>query len=167
MRFSVLSFGLRILFLGIFLNYSFKNCSSFLMADSAAILIKLAQQNAAKYNTLPAFTLNLQGNLGTNNNLPGGYFSYGIVPGNSRVRNEGSGATILTDLAIASVNYTIYDFGERKEQRNVAASEVSVEQSRYNQKKYDLEAYVIDTYLQWLQIEDLLSIQTQNIYLTT
>ncbi|HEY1202629.1 MAG TPA: TolC family protein, partial [Niastella sp.] len=64
--------------------------SAFLVSDSAAILIKLAQQNAAKYNALPAFTLNLQGNLGTNNNLPGGYFSYGIVPGNSRVRNEGS-----------------------------------------------------------------------------
>jgi outer membrane protein, adhesin transport system len=141
--------------------------SSFLMSDSAAILIKLAQQNAAKYNALPTFTLNLQGNLGTNNNLPGGYFSYGIVPGNSRVRNEGSDATILTDLAIASVNYTIYDFGERREQRKVAASDVSVEQLRFNQKKYDLEAYVIDTYLQWLQIEDLLAIQTQNIDRTT
>lgn len=141
--------------------------SSFLMSDSAAILIKLAQENAANYNALPSFTLNLQGNLGTNNNLPGGYFSYGIVPGNSRVRNEGSNATILTDLAIASVNYTIYDFGERKEQRKVASSEVSVEQWRYNQKKYDLEAYVIDTYLQWLQIEDLLAIQNQNIDRTT
>lgn len=141
--------------------------SSFLMSDSAAILIKQAQQNAAKYNALPAFTLNLQGNLGSNNNLPGGYFSYGIVPGNSRVRNEGSDATILTDLAIASLNYTIYDFGEKREQRNVAASDVLVEQSRFNQKKYDLEAYVIDTYLQWLQIEDLLAIQAQNIDRTT
>jgi adhesin transport system outer membrane protein len=141
--------------------------SSFLIADSAAILIKLAQQNAAKYNDLPAFTLNLQGNLGTNNNLPGGYFSYGIVPGNSRVRNEGNGATILTDLAIASVNWTIYDFGEKQEQRKVAASDLFVEQSRYKQKKYELEAYVIDTYLQWLQIEDLLVIQTQNIERTT
>ncbi|HEY8894131.1 MAG TPA: TolC family protein [Niastella sp.] len=141
--------------------------SSFLKSDSAAILIKLAQQNAAKYNVLPAFTLNLQGNLGTNNNLPGGYFSYGIVPGNSRVRNEGSDAAILTDLAIASLNWTIYDFGEKKEQRNVAASDVLVEQSRFNQKKYDLEAYVIDTYLQWLQIEDLLAIQTRNIDRTT
>jgi outer membrane protein TolC len=141
--------------------------SSFLMSDSAAILVKLAQQNAVKYNALPTFTLNVQGNLGTNNNLPGGYFSYGIVPGNSRVRNEGSDATILSDLAIASVNYTIYDFGERKEQRKVATSEVSVEQSRFNQKKYDLEAYVVDTYLQWLQIEDLLVIQSQNIDRTT
>lgn len=137
--------------------------SAFLQSDSAAILIKLARQNAARYNALPEFNLNMQGNLGTNNNMPGGYFSYGIVPGNSKVRSQGSSATILTDLAIASVSWEMYDFGERKAERNVAASDVAVEQSRFNQSKYDLDAYVIETYLQWLQVEDLLTIQMQNI----
>src|SRR5688572_13039591 len=137
--------------------------SSFLMSDSAAILIKIAQQNATKYNVLPSLKLNIQGNVGTNNNMPGGYFSYGIVPGNARVRNEGNSATILTDLAIASLSWDIYDFGERKADQQVAASDVFVEQSRLNQHKYDLEAHVIETYLQWLQVEDLLNIQIQNI----
>jgi outer membrane protein TolC len=137
--------------------------SAFLQSDAAAILIKLAQQNAARYNALPEFNLNMQGNLGTNNNMPGGYFSYGIVPGNSKVRSQGSSATILTDLAIASVSWDVYDFGERKAERDVAASEVAVEQFRFNEHKYDLGAYVIETYLQWLQVEDLLVIQMQNI----
>jgi outer membrane protein TolC len=137
--------------------------SPYLVSDSAAILIKLAQQNATRYNALPDFIFNLQGNLGTNNNMPGGYLSYGIVPGNSRVRNEGNASTILTDLAIASVNWELYDFGERKAERQVAASDVDVAKSRFNQNKYDLQAFVIETYLQWLQVEDLLTIQVQNI----
>jgi adhesin transport system outer membrane protein len=137
--------------------------SPYLMSDSAAILIKLAQQNATRYNALPDFIFNLQGNLGTNNNMPGGYFSYGIVPGNSRVRNKGNVSTILTDLEIASVNWELYDFGERKAERQVAASDVHIAKSRFNQNKYDLQAFVIETYLQWLQVEDLLAIQVQNI----
>ena len=137
--------------------------SSFLTPDSAAILIKLAQQNAARYNRLPEFNLNVQADMGTNNNLPGGYFSYGMVPGNSRVRNEGNSSTILTDLAIAAVNWTIYDFGENKTRQQVAASDVQVEQSKFNQSKYQLQALVIDNYLQWQRTEELLSIQLLHI----
>src|SRR3954463_14824267 len=63
------------------------NRSAFLTPDSAAILVQLARKNAPRYNRLPEFKLNAKADVGTNNNLPGGYFSYGIVPGNSRVRN--------------------------------------------------------------------------------
>lgn len=137
--------------------------SSFLTSDSAALLIKLAQQNAARYNGLPSLKLNLQANVGTNNNMPGGYFSNGIVPGNSRVRNEGNSSTILTDLAIAAFDWNMYDFGENSAKQKVAASEVLVEQSRFQQSKYNLQAFVIDNYIQWLQVEDLLTIQVKNI----
>jgi outer membrane protein, adhesin transport system len=137
--------------------------SAFLTPDSAAILIKLARQNAARYNRLPEFKLNAQADLGTNNNLPGGYFSYGIVPGNSRVRNEGNSSTILTDLAIASVNWTIYDFGEDNARRQVAASDVQVEQSKFNESKYQLQAVAIDNFLQWQRTEELLNIQLLHI----
>jgi outer membrane protein, adhesin transport system len=137
--------------------------SSFLTPDSAAILVKLAQQNAARYNRLPQFKLNAQANLGTNNNLPGGYFSYGIVPGNSKVRPDGNSSTILTDLGIASVNWTIYDFGENSALQQVAASNVEVERSKYNQSKYQLQALAIDNYLQWQRTEELMSIQLLHI----
>ena len=137
--------------------------SPFLSSDSAAILIRLAQQNASKYNWLPEFNVGLQADIGTNNNMPGGYFSYGIVPGNSKVRSEGNNSTILTDLAIAAFNWPVYDFGGKKAERQVAASNVQVEQSKFNQSKYQLQAFVIDNYLQWLRVEDLLSIQQLNI----
>ena len=137
--------------------------SSFLTPDSAAILVKLAQQNAARFNRLPEFKLNAQANLGTNNNLPGGYFSYGIVPGNSKVRAEGNSSTILTDLGIANVNWTIYDFGENSALQQVAASNVQVERSKYNQSKYQLQALAIDNYLQWQRTEEFMSIQLLHI----
>jgi outer membrane protein TolC len=141
--------------------------SPFLTSDSAAILIRLAQQNATGYNWLPSFKLNMQADAGTNNNMPGGYFSYGIVPGNSRVRNEGNNSTILTDLAIAAFDWTVYDFGEKKAQRQIASSDVQIEQSKFNQNKYQLQAFVIDNYLQWLRVEYLLSIQQLNIQRNT
>jgi outer membrane protein TolC len=137
--------------------------SSFLTPDSAAILVKLAQQNAARYNRLPEFRLNAQANLGTNNNLPGGYFSYGVVPSNSKVRTEGNSSTILTDLGIASLNYTLYDFGENNALQQVAASNVQVERSKYDQSKYQLQALAIDNYLQWQRTEELMSIQLLHI----
>ncbi len=137
--------------------------SAFLTPDSAAILVKLAQQNAARINRLPEFNLNAQVNLGTNNNLPGGYFSNGIVPGNSKVRTEGNSSTILTDLGIANVNWTIYDFGENRALQQVAASNVEVERSKYNQSKYQLQATAIDNYLQWLRTEEFMSIQLLHI----
>lgn len=137
--------------------------SPFLSADSLAILIRLAQQNTTRYNWLPEFNLGMQADIGTNNNMPGGYFSYGIVPGNSKVRTVGNSSSILTDLAIAAVDFTLYDFGEKKAQQQLAASEVQVERSRFNQRKYQLQALVIDNYLQWLRLEDLLAIQQLNI----
>jgi outer membrane protein TolC len=137
--------------------------SSFLTPDSAAILVKLAQQHAARFNRLPEFKLNAQANLGTNNNLPGGYFSYGVVPSNSKVRTEGNSSTILTDLGIASVNYTLYDFGENNALQQVAASNVEVEKAKYNQSKYQLQAMAIDNYLQWQRTEEFMAIQLLHI----
>jgi outer membrane protein TolC len=137
--------------------------SSFLTPDSAAILVKLAQQHAARYNRLPQFNLNAQANLGTNNNLPGGYFSYGVVPSNSKVRTEGNSSTILTDLGIASLNYTLYDFGEDRALQQVAASNVQVEKSKYNQSKYQLQAMAIDNFLQWQRTEEFMAIQLLHI----
>jgi len=141
--------------------------SPFLRADSMAILIRQAQQNATKYNWLPELNLGMQADIGSNNNMPGGYFSYGIVPGNSKVRTIGNSSSVLTDLAIAAVDLTIYDFGERKAQQQLAASEVQVELSKFNQRKYQLQALVIDNYLQWLRLEDLLAIQQLNIQRNT
>lgn len=138
-----------------------------LLADSAAIGIKDAQLAAAKYNWLPSFKINYQADLGTNNNLPGGYFSFGIVPSNSKVRVEGNASTILTDLGIASLDWEIYNFGAYAAQQKLATSDLQVERLNFEKSKYDLRFSVIGSYLQLARLQDLLKIQYQNILRNT
>lgn len=134
-----------------------------LAADSAAIKIVQAREAEAKLNRLPSLKMNLQMNLGTNNNMPGGYFTNGIVPGNSRVRVEGNSGTALGDLGIIAFDWPFYDFGGYKAGLKVAHSDVEVEQAKYVQNRYDLQAYAIQGYLQLLRLQNLLNIQSRNI----
>lgn len=134
-----------------------------LLADSAAVGIREAQEAATKSNRLPNLKLNYQLDAGTNNNMPGGYFSYGIVPGNSRVRTEGNANTILSDLGIAAFDWELYNFGGFEAQQKAAHSDVQVEQARFVQSKYQWQAYTMQYYLQLLRLHDLQSIQQLNI----
>lgn len=134
-----------------------------LQTDSAAIRIRQMQEAATKGNRLPNARLNYQVDAGTNNNLPGGYFTYGIVPSNSRVRVEGNSSTVLGDLGIASFDWEFYNFGKYEAEQTAAHSELELEQSRFARSKYDLQAYTINYYLQLLRLSNLLSIQSLNI----
>lgn len=134
-----------------------------LLADSANVRIRKAQEAATRSNWLPALKLDYQADVGTNNNLPGGYFSYGIVPGNSRVRTDGNSSTILTDLGIVSFDWEFCNFGGYAAQRQVAASDVQVAQAGYALSRYNLAAYAIGYYFQLLRLQDQLSIQARTI----
>jgi outer membrane protein TolC len=134
-----------------------------LLADSASVRIREAQEAATRGNRLPNLKLNYQLDAGTNNNMPGGYFSYGIVPGNSRVRTEGNSDVILSDLGIAAFDWELYNFGGFDAQQKAAHSDVEVEKARFAQSKYQLQTYTIHYYLQLLRLHDLQSIQQLNI----
>lgn len=134
-----------------------------LAADSAAIAVKQQQLRATGYNWLPNLKFNYQTDLGTNNNLPGGYFAYGMVPSNSRVREAGNSSTILTDLGIASFDWEIYNFGAYGAQQKVAESDVQLEETRFTQSRYQLQSYAIDGYLRLVQLQDMRAIQELNI----
>ena len=134
-----------------------------LLADSANVRIRQAQEAATRYNWLPSLKLDYQADLGTNNNLPGGYFSYGIVPGNSRVRTDGNSSTILTDLGIVSFDWEFCNFGGYAAQRQVAASDVAVAQAGFAQSRYNLQAYAIGYYFQLVRLQDQLAIQARTI----
>lgn len=134
-----------------------------LQTDSAAINIRQSQLEATQYNWLPSLKLNYQFALGTNNNLPGGYFSYGIIPSNSRVRDVGNGSTILTDLGVVAFDWEIYNFGAYKAQQNLAASDLRLQQSGFEQSKYQLQHFTIENYLQLIRLKDLMAVQLENI----
>ncbi|RYZ53619.1 MAG: TolC family protein [Sphingobacteriales bacterium] len=134
-----------------------------LQTDSASVRIRQAQEEAVRINRLPALRLNYQVNAGTNNNLPGGYFANGIVPGNSRVRIEGNSSTALGDLGIAGFDWEIYNFGKFEAEKDAVHADLLTEQFKLEQSKYNLQAYTISYYLQLLRLGNLLSIQSLNI----
>ncbi|MGC4057713.1 MAG: TolC family protein [Chitinophagaceae bacterium] len=134
-----------------------------LLTDSAAVRIRQTQAEATAYNWLPSLKLSYQTDIGTNNNLPGGYFSYGIVPGNSRVQTDANTSTLLTDLGIAAFSWEICNFGAYAAQRNVASSDMEIEQARLTLSRYKLQAATIDNYLRLCQLQELLTVQLNNI----
>lgn len=135
-----------------------------LAADSAAVDIRAAQLRETAANALPNLKLNYQADLGSNNNVAGPYMAFGIVPSNSRgVRTESTTKAALTNLGIVSLDWEVYNFGAYKAQNAVAKSELVAERSRFAQRRYQTRAIAIDDYLRLLKLQDMLSIQQQNI----
>ncbi|HWZ35503.1 MAG TPA: TolC family protein [Mucilaginibacter sp.] len=135
-----------------------------LLADSAAVSIKLAQANEVRNNRLPNLKLNYQADVGTNNNVAGGYFGFGIVPSNSSgVRAESNTSSALFNLGIASFDWEAYNFGAYSAQNKVASSDVAVERNNFQSAKYRLRAYVIGGYLALMRLQDYLAIQARTI----
>ncbi len=97
-----------------------------LAADSMDIAVAYEQLQRVRNNRMPSLQVNVQASLGTNNNMPGGFFSNGLVPGNSRVRDEANSRTILTDLGVASFDWEVYNFGGYRADTEVAMSELDV-----------------------------------------
>ncbi|MCJ8208390.1 TolC family protein [Mucilaginibacter sp. RS28] len=135
-----------------------------LLTDSAAIRIRQAQAVETRNNWLPNLKLNYQADVGSNNNVAGPYFGFGIIPSNSRgVRTESNTAATGANLGIAALDWEIYNFGAYAAQNRVANSDIKVEQNQYAQSKYQLEASVIGAYLQLNRLQNYLSIQQRNI----
>ncbi|WCT11756.1 TolC family protein [Mucilaginibacter jinjuensis] len=135
-----------------------------LITDSAAILIKRAQATETKSNWLPNLRLNYQADIGTNNNVAGPYFGFGIIPSNSRgVRTESNATATGANLGIAALDWEVYNFGSYGAQNKVASSDIKVEQNQFAQSKYQLQAYTIGSYLQLTRLQDYLAIQQRNI----
>lgn len=135
-----------------------------LLTDSAAISIRQAQATEIRSNWLPNLKLNYQADIGSNNNDAGPYFGFGIIPSNSRgVRTESNTSAVLTNLGIAALDWEVYNFGAYGAQNKVAKSDINVEQNKFAQSKYQLQAYTIGSYLQLMRLQDLLAIQNRNI----
>lgn len=135
-----------------------------LLADSAAIGIKQAQATEVRNNWLPNLKLNYQADVGTNNNVAGGYFGFGIVPSNSSgVRAQSNTSNALVNLGIAAFDWEAYNFGAYAAQNKVAGSDVVIEQNNYQRSKYQLQTYAINGYLQLMRLQDYLSIQAHTI----
>src|SRR5471030_2159719 len=124
-----------------------------LITDSAAILIKRAQAAETRENWLPNLRLNYQADIGTSNNTTGPYFGFGIIPSSSGGIHNTNVTTALADnLGIAALDWEVYNFGKYGAENKVANSDITVEQNRFAQSKYQIQAYTIANYLQLLRL---------------
>jgi len=135
-----------------------------LITDSSAIRIRQAQAAEVRNNWLPNLRLNYQADIGTNNNVSGPYFGFGIIPSDSRgVRTESNTTAVSANVGVAALDWEIYNFGAYGAQNRVAQSNIQVEQNNFAQSKYQLEAYTIGNYLQLMSLQDYVKIQARNI----
>jgi adhesin transport system outer membrane protein len=135
-----------------------------LIADSAAVSIRQALAKETKYNWLPNIKVNYQADLGTNNNVPGAYFGFGIVPSNTGgVRAENNPSNAISNLGVATLDWEIYNFGLFKAQNKAAAADVNVERQQFKLTRYQLQTSAIEGYLQLFQYQNLVEIQQENI----
>lgn len=134
-----------------------------LASDSMITHVFQQKLVATRYNWWPNLRANLQAGIGTNNNLPGGFFSNGLVPSNSKVREAGTSNTILTDLGVISFDWEIFNFGAYDAQHRVASSDLQVQKLNYEQRKYQLQQGGIEVYLRMVLMKELIGIQDQSI----
>ena len=145
------------------LNQVDKNAPT-LVTDSSAIKIKEAQAAETRSNWLPNLRLNYQADIGSNNNVAGPYFGFGIIPSDSRgVRVNSVTTAVSANVGIAAFDWEIYNFGAYGAQNKVARSDMQVEQNNFAQSKYQLEAYSISNYLLLLSLQNYVAIQYRNI----
>ncbi|MNK28853.1 Outer membrane efflux protein [compost metagenome] len=135
-----------------------------LMADSSAIMVSKAEAGEAVYNWLPNLKLNYQADLGTNNNVAGPYFGFGVIPSNSRgVRENNNYNAALTNLGIVALDWEVYNFGAYAAANKVAKSKILMSQKSFEWSKFQLQNLGVSGYLQLLQYRDLLRIQSSAI----
>lgn len=135
-----------------------------LITDSSAIKIRQAQAVEIRNYWLPNLRLNYQADIGTNNNVAGPYFGFGIIPSDSRgVRNASNTTAVSANVGVAALDWEIYNFGAYGAQNRVARSNIQVEQNNFAQSKYGLEAYTINNYLVLLSLQNYVGIQLRNI----
>jgi len=135
-----------------------------LITDSSAIGIRQAQAAEVRNNWLPNLRLSYQADLGTNNNVAGPYFGFGIIPSDSRgVRTESNTTAVSANVGVAALDWEIYNFGAYGAQNRVAQSNIQVEQNNFAHSKYQLEAYTISNYLLLTSLQDYLKIQAYSL----
>lgn len=135
-----------------------------LITDSSAIRVRQAQAAEVRNNWLPNLRLNYQADIGTNNNVAGPYFGFGIIPSDSRgVRIQSNTTAVSANIGVAALDWEIYNFGAYGAQNRVAQSNIQLEQNNFAQSKYQLEAYTISNYLLLMNLQDYVKIQARNI----
>ena len=135
------------------------------------LLQKMATVNAAKagisdakHSYLPNALVADELNLGTDNALPGSYFSFGVIPSSSngiRAYNEYQSAT--GNIAIFQSEFELLDFGLKRSKVHNAEAYLNLSQADLNKEIYLAKWEVGKLYFDVLKNQFQLGIDQQNV----
>jgi outer membrane protein TolC len=153
-----------------------KNYSLHDFVDSAehhmpVLLQKQALVDAARagvtdtrHSYLPTASVMDELNLGTDNSIPGSYFTYGIIPSTSSgVRPSNDYQSAVGNIAIFQSQYELFDFGLKKAKVNNAKAYADLSQADLDKERYLLKWQVGKLYFDILKNQFQLAIDNQNV----
>lgn len=129
-------------------------------------LVKAGQASVTdvKHNWYPALKLHEQIDAGTDNSIYGSYFSMGLIPSTSGgIRSENNPALMSGNIAMATMQWEIYNFGAYGSQQAAARQDLHVNKADLGNTNNQLTLTVIRDYLELLRLNELKQIQTDNI----
>ncbi|HVI48548.1 MAG TPA: TolC family protein [Chitinophaga sp.] len=129
-------------------------------------LVKAGEANLTdvRHNWYPVLKLHDQVDVGTDNSIYGSYFTMGLIPSTSGgIRNENVSSLMSGNIAMANVQWEIYNFGAYGSQREDARRALEVNHADLGNTANQLTVNVIETYLQLLRLHELINIQADNV----
>lgn len=122
-----------------------------------------ANQRVVRDSRLPNVRLHDQVDVGTANGLSGSYFSLGlIVPTSGGRRGENRMDLASGNIALASLDWEVYNFGRFAAEDQLARAEVAIGEAGLEREQFGLRQAVINTYLDLIRLRQSLAIEQRN-----
>ncbi len=130
-------------------------------SEVAASKAHVSTVNAYK---LPNLKVLEEFDAGTSNSLPGGYFTFGVIPSVSGSIQSAQNNSIATgNFAVSYLDWPFYTFGYYNSQKRNAEAMYATNQSVLNGDTYLLTEHMLNLYLDWVKKYRLLQIETENL----
>jgi len=133
-------------------------------AQRAALAAFELSVNVLKANRLPNLRLHDQVDVGTANGLSGSYFSMGlIVPTSGGRRDENRMDLASGNIALATADWEVYNFGRYKAEDQLAKADIAVGQAGVQREQFTLRQVVVGAYLDVLWRGRILQLESRNL----
>ncbi|MGX5857088.1 TolC family protein [Dyadobacter jiangsuensis] len=133
-------------------------------AQRAALAAFESSVNVLKANRLPNLRLHDQVDVGTANGLSGSYFSMGlIVPTSGGRRDENRMDLASGNIALATADWEVYNFGRYKAEDQLAQADIAVGQAGVRREQFMLRQAVVGAYLDVLWRGRILQLESRNL----
>ena len=135
-----------------------------LLEKKALLNSASANVTDVKHQFLPFFRFNDQVNIGSDNSLPGSYYSYGIIPSTSNgIHSENDLQSATGNIAVLYGEYDLLDFGYKNARINHAKSEEAFQGADLQREIYILNSRVSRAFLNLIRSQAKLDVVKETV----